>query len=515
VNSRTKVCIICYEKDKNGDELGEHWILPLVHLKGGGNPRRLRGIKDENWEERICPICGCVFKERKKYSKITCSEECRKKYVEIHKDEINLKRSKSLKESFKKKTSEQIKLEHEKAKETNLLRYGETHFSKTKQGREMCSRNMKLLKSELDEKYKNEVLIPKYKQICEDDNLELIEFRTRFDCTVKCKKCGTEFVCKTLGYLTESTTTKRCRVCYPFDTFLSTTKFEDEFKNFINTLGVSYVKNNRSLIYPYEVDFYFPYQNVAVELDGLFWHCELKKDKNYHLMKTEKCYEKGIHLIHIFEDEWLHNRDICVSRIKNILGVTQNKIGARKCNVKVVSKKEEKEFLSLNHIQGYVSSTFSYGLYYNNELVSLMTFGPYRKNLGRKQVDGEYELLRFCNKLNYHVVGGASKLLKHFIKINVPKKLISYADRRWSNGHLYETLGFKFVRNTQPNYSYIFGTQRKNRFGFRKNVLVEKYGCPHDMSEREFCFQQKWYRIYDSGNKLYEMCIAPEGASFE
>lgn len=515
VNSRTKICIICNEKDKNGNELGEYWISPLNHLRGQGNPHRVRGINEDTWEVRICPICNCEFKVRKKYEKITCSEECRKKYVELHKDEINLKRSNSLKESFKKKTPEQIKLEHEKARQTNLLRYGETSFSKTKQGREICSRNMKLTKRDFDEKYKNEFLIPKYKQICEDDDLELVEFRTRFDCTVKCKKCGTEFVCKTLGYLTESTTTKRCRVCYPFDTFLSTTKFEDEFRVFVDSLGVNYIKNHRSLIYPYEVDFYFPEQKIAVELDGLFWHCELKKDDNYHLMKTEKCNDKGVQLIHIFEDEWIHNRDICISRIKNILGFTPIKIGARKCEIKVVSKNEEIEFLNINHIQGFVPSMVAYGLYYNNELVSLMSFGSYRRNLGRKQIDNEYELLRLCNKINYNIIGGASRLLKFFIKVNNPFKIISYADRRWSLGDVYEKLGFKFIRNTKPNYFYIFGTKRKNRFGFRKNILIEKYNCPQNVTEKEFCFQQKWYRIYDCGNKLYEFVITPEGASFE
>lgn len=515
INSRTKICIICHEKDKNGDELGEYWILPLSHLNGQGNPHRVRGLKEETWEERTCPVCGNIFKERKKYNKICCSEECRKKYCEIHKDEINQKRSKSLKDSFKKKTLEQIKAEHEKAKQTNLLRYGETSFSKTEKGRKIASMNMKRNKKDFDEKYRIEVLIPKYKKICEDDGLELLEFRNRFDCTVKCKKCGNVFVTKTLGYLTDKTISKRCRICHPFDEFLGKTKFEEEFENFILGLKIKFIKNYRSLIYPYEVDFFFPEHNIGVELDGLYWHCEVNKDDKYHLMKTEKCCEKNIKLIHIFEDEWLYNRDICVSRIKHILGLTEYKIGARKCIIKSLSKEEEKKFLIENHIQGFVPSKFSYGLFYNNELLSIMTFGNYRKNMGRKNVDNEFELLRFCNKIGYSVNGGANKLLKHFIKENNPNKIISYADRRWSNGGIYETLGFKFVKNTQPNYFYIFGNKRKNRFGFRKNILIEKYGCPVDMTEREFCFKQKWYRIYDCGNKLYELVITPEGASFE
>ena len=232
-------------------------------------------------------------------------------------------------------------------------------------------------------------------------------------------------------------------------------------------------------------------------------------------MKTEKCESKGVQLIHIIEDEWLYKRDICISRLKSLFKISENKIGARKCEIKLIPKKVEKEFLEKNHIQGYIPSVYAYGLYYNNTLVSIMSFGKYRKNMGRKNINNEYELLRFCNKLNFNVIGGAYKLLKHFIKEVNPNKIISYADRRWSIGNMYEKIGFTFMKNTSPNYFYIFGTHRKNRFGFRKNILIEKYNCPPEMTEKEFCFKQKWYRIYDCGHKLYEFVITPEGASFE
>ena len=132
-----------------------------------------------------------------------------------------------------------------------------------------------------------------------------------------------------------------------------------------------------------------------------------------------------------------------------------------------------------------------------------MTFGNKRKNLGSKSTTDNYELLRFCNKLNTSVIGGASKLLKYFIKTYNPQEIISYADRRWSIGKLYETLNFKFSHKSQPNYFYVFGDKKKNRFNFRKNILIEKYNCSKDMTEHEFCLSQKWYRIYDCGTLVY------------
>ena len=120
-----------------------------------------------------------------------------------------------------------------------------------------------------------------------------------------------------------------------------------------------------------------------------------------------------------------------------------------------------------------------------------------------KKQEGVYELLRFANKLNCSVCGSASKMLKYFIKTYNPNKIISYADRRWSNGKIYETMGFKLSHESRPSYFYVFGDTRKNRFGFRKDVLIKKYGCKPEQTEHEFCLSKKWYRIYDCGAKVY------------
>ena len=502
---RNKVCIISHSLDRYGKEIGEFWQLPLEHLEGHGCERERRGLKEDCWETRVCPVCRNEFKVRKKNKKITCSEECRLEYYKLHKDEIKEKKNKSLQKTLLKKDKKDIENSRKKAKETCLKRYGKENFSQTIEGRKISSENMKHNKHIWDEKYKNEVLIPKYRKICEDDNLELLEFRNRFDCDVKCKKCGNEFNVKVLGYLTENTNKNLCRVCHPIEPIVGPTNFEIEFCNFLNDLGINYIKNCRSIIKPNEIDFYLSDYNVGIELDGLYWHNEIYKHENYHLDKTERCLEKGIQLIHIFEDEWLYKQDIVKSRIKNIIGLSENKIYARRCDVKLVDKKIARDFIEKNHIQSNTIFKYAYGLYYNNELISIMTFGKLRKNLGNKSKEGCYELIRFCNKLNTNVVGGASKLLKHFVNNHKPVQIISYADRRWSNGNMYEKLGFTWVHDSQPNYFYIIGNKRYNRFAFRKNILVEKYNCPENVTERDFCISQHWYRIYDSGTKVYQM----------
>ena len=87
-----------------------------------------------------------------------------------------------------------------------------------------------------------------------------------------------------------------------------------------------------------------------------------------------------------------------------------------------------------------------------------MTFCKPRKNLGQKTNDNEYELLRFCNKLNTIIIGGANKMFKQFIKDYNPNSVISYADRRWNTGKVYEKMGFEREQlhfNAQGNLLFI------------------------------------------------------------
>ena len=280
---------------------------------------------------------------------------------------------------------------------------------------------------------------------------------------------------------------------------------ENKIYEYVKTLFPNVIQHDRTVLNGNELDIYIPDKKIAIEYNGLYWHSELQKRNNYHLLKTEECEKQGIRLIHIFEDEWLHKTKICKSILSNIFGLTKSKIDAEKCIIKEVNTKEATDFLNDNHINGWCPSQIKLGLYYENQLVSLMTFGKSKHSISNKQT--EYELLRFCNKVNIAVINGASKLFNYFVKNYRPTSVICYIDRRWFNGDLCQKLGFKFIRNSKPNYFYIIGTIRKNRFNFRKSVLIKKYNCPANMTEKEFCHKQKWYRIYDCGTKLYNWKI--------
>jgi hypothetical protein len=278
---------------------------------------------------------------------------------------------------------------------------------------------------------------------------------------------------------------------------------ELEINEFLKSLGLKTITSSRSIIKPNQLDIYIPSHNLAIEYNGLYWHSEEFLNKDYHLNKTIECEKQDIRLIHIFEDEWLFKQDVVKSRLMNMLGLTKNKIYGRKCVIKNVTLKESALFLEKNHIQGVVNTSIRIGLYYNEELVSLMCFNKPRLGIGTTY-DG-YELSRFCNKLNTNVIGGADKLLKYCIKTYQPKEILSYADKRWSQGDLYEKLGFIKSHVNKPNYYYVIGKNRKHRFGFRKEILRKQGFDTKNKTEHEIMMERKIYRIYDCGTITYKL----------
>lgn len=263
---------------------------------------------------------------------------------------------------------------------------------------------------------------------------------------------------------------------------------EIELLNFIkDNYDGEIITNSKRIIKPYELDIYLPEFKLAFEFNGLYWHSEIYKEKTYHKMKFDLCKDKNIQLIQIYEDEWLYNKEIVKSMILNKINKITNKIFARKCTIKeLIDHKTPKEFLDKNHIQGSVGSTVKIGLYYNEEMVSLMTFIK-RKN--------DYELNRFCNKINTNIIGGASKLLKYFMNNYTYENIISFSANDYSNGNLYNILGFNEEKHILPDYSYIIKDKRYHKFNFRKS----KFDDINNLTEREYMFNKKIYRIYDSG----------------
>ena len=284
-------------------------------------------------------------------------------------------------------------------------------------------------------------------------------------------------------------------------------KQEKEVYNFMLKITEDKIlENNRTLIAPQELDMVIPEKKVAVEYCGLYWHSDIAgKGRKYHLDKLKSIEEKGYRLITIFEDEWVLKPEIVKSRLSNILGGKNlTKVHARKCIIKEISPQLARSFCNENHLQGYGSgSRIKLGAFYNNILVSVMTFSKPSLAKGNK-VDkiksNMWELHRFCSKLNHAIPGIASKLLKHFERNYDWNEIFSFADRRWSDGNVYEKIGFTLQHETMPNYWYFKGSslERTHRFALRKT----KDDNPN-ITEWENRQLAGWNRIWDCGNLKY------------
>jgi hypothetical protein len=314
-------------------------------------------------------------------------------------------------------------------------------------------------------------------------------------CTIECDKHHIYDINFSLLNLRLKYKTILCPICNP----ISSTKsgLEIQFKEFISdNYDNKIILNSRSIIPPLELDIYLPDLNLAFEFNGLFWHCELNKEKDYHINKTHLCENQGVQLMHIYEDDWKYKQEIVKSIIINKLGKTENKIFNKKTEIREINDNIlVNDFLESNHIQGYIESKINIGLFYDNILVSLMTFD---------YMCGKYILLQFCNKLNTIVIDSETTLIKYFIDKYNPIELISIVDRSLCEDDLYVALGFKFNEKIKPDYSYIINGIRKSKANYQKKILI-KNGSDSNKTEHEIMLEQKIFRIYNSGYIKYKL----------
>lgn len=308
----------------------------------------------------------------------------------------------------------------------------------------------------------------------------------------------------------------RCPYCY------SNASIEEEkLKKYLEDNGIKNIEKYKYIInkkdhISKEIDLFIKDKNIGFEYDGIYWHSNKFKENNYHIEKTKFFDNKGIRIIHIFSDEWLNKQKIVKDKIQSILGIQKEKIYARKCEIKEISSKERNIFLEKNHIQGADKASISYGLFYKNELVAILSLSKPRVALGQKSNNnsGLYELSRFAGKLGFTIVGGFSKLLKNILTLHPEiKKIITYADIRWTDLHnnVYTKNNFKLDHISEPSYFYINSnaTKRENRFNYRKQVLKSKFPDIYSdsKSENEIMKEAGYSRVYDCGNLVYTLSL--------
>ena len=432
----------------------------------------------------VCDVCGKENKiQYRRYLQsfnrggfYSCSSKCG-----------SSKRKKTCLEKYGFENYLETEIFKDKNKQTCIKKWGSDHFRKSEKWKIEGNSNNEIIKRK--KTIFDQFLIENPNVVGQDDDNFII----------KCDVHGETPIPKGLFSNRKIIKTEVCPVCNPIDYNISGKEVL-----LCKMIGEVY---DGEIITSYkisrkEIDVYLPELKIGFEFNGLRWHSELFLENDYHIKKTRLCDDNGIRLIHIFEDDFDYKNEIIKSIITNIIGYSK-KIYARKTKVvKITNKLIVKDFLNKNHLQGFVNTNINYGLYHNNELVSIMTFMRCRKVLNKKNTNHEYELVRFCNKVGFSVIGGASKLFNKFIDEYSPMSVLSYCDISWANGGLYRKLGFNSIGFTKPNYYYVIDKKRENRINYQKHKLVKK-GYDDKLTEVEIMFNLGYYRIFNCGNEKF------------
>lgn len=228
---------------------------------------------------------------------------------------------------------------------------------------------------------------------------------------------------------------------------------------------IEFVERERTILEGKEIDIYVPSFNIGIEYDGLIWHSEkFGKDKNYHLWKLNKCKEKGVELIQIFEDEWLNHKDVCIFYLKKVFNINKQRvISFQGCEYMYVDDKSViNSFLNKNTIRGEVGFSKCVGAFYNGELIACMTF---------RKSKNDFIINCIAFDINYSYDGLEGKMLEFFISNDKCNNIILFVDRRWhinENDSVYIRIGFKLDSYTKPRKWYVCNG--------RKRLLVDKDG---------------------------------------
>lgn len=275
---------------------------------------------------------------------------------------------------------------------------------------------------------------------------------------------------------------------------------ESQISNFLKSIGIDHQLGDWDQLDKKELDVWIPQHNIAIELNGLYWHSyhpgqNKPEDRLKHLQKTIECEQKGIELIHITDSEW-HNQNLIIKNILKSKLKLNKTVGARTCNIAEISNTEANHWFKQHHLQGNCPAHRSFALTKNKEILLAVSIGKSRFN---KHFD--YELIRMCGSPDITVSGGLSRIMQHIKNQLNGAEILTYCDRSKSTARGYQAAGFELVRSTEPGYFWTDGTDIISRYRCQKNQL--KNWLPNydpSLSESANMFTHKYRRFWDCGN---------------
>jgi hypothetical protein len=208
----------------------------------------------------------------------------------------------------------------EKLKKTNIEKYGTEHFFQSEYFKEKFNKTL-YDKYNVESYIQSEEYRLQYTKIA--NNEDYIKYKNNLLSIFKCNK-GHNFEIHFNNYYRRmKNNISLCTICNPIGDSKSI-KEKDLFEFINNNYSGDIIQSYRDGL---EIDIYLPELNIGFEFNGLYWHSDKFKEKNYHLDKTNHFKNKGIRIIHIWEDDWVHKQEIVKSQISNIIGCSDKIYG--------------------------------------------------------------------------------------------------------------------------------------------------------------------------------------------
>lgn len=264
-------------------------------------------------------------------------------------------------------------------------------------------------------------------------------------------------------------------------------------------------------------DHYIPERNLVIEVTNIPEFTDNLVDNQYFKRMNKSLTAKGIKLLRFGIDDVYNKTDLVISMIEHHLGLTKNKIPARKGKIVEITAKQAREFAEANHLNGHANAQVYYGLEFDGELVQIITFAKHRYN--HSDQNDVWEVIRACSKKHCLVQGGTQKIFKHFKSRHPAVELHTYCDMNISDGNSYALVG-ELIEETPGDLWYII-PDKYSPVGFTRvirnrmmKIYLHRYfeGFPKrdepgykEINSVEFLRQQGIFAYYGSGNLVYKL----------
>jgi len=348
----------------------------------------------------------------------------------------------------------------EKQKQTKLEKYGDSCYVNIDKRRQTCLErygSINVSNKHIAENFRNKEFI--LKNFVKDKKFDKENFMEHFN-------CSESMVYKLKDELS---------IQIP-NTHANSSKYEKEIQEFIPES----VPNDRNVITPLELDIYSEKYNFAVEYDGLMYHSfgkskykkfdNINENNDKHLVKTEKCENKGIQLFHIFENEFLNPykketwESIISSKMRKHKTNYNLKISTSESTQKI------REFVKINSLHDFQHADIHVCLLDGEKIVQVVSF---------TETDSKnYKIVNMCSE-NFKDIS-YEKTFKYFDDFYKPESITAFADRRWTykNDNFFTKNNFKLIEIIGPQ-AYFFESGKVNTLSNTKTLNTDRkiYDC--------------------------------------